>query len=72
MPATSPRCAQPRSQRRYADPPDDPATATILVVDDDPRNLYAMERVLGELDSSSRRATAQLYFCSSSRPIWLR
>jgi DNA-binding NtrC family response regulator len=43
MPAISPRCAQPRWQRRYADPPGDQATATILVVDDDPRNPYAMD-----------------------------
>ena len=37
-----------REQMRLADADGAPAMARILVVDDDPRNLYAMERILGE------------------------
>jgi PAS domain S-box-containing protein len=49
MSASSRRREQPSSlQNLLADPPSELAKATVLVVDDDPRNLYAMERVLGE------------------------
>src|SRR5689334_12421595 len=43
---SSPRERPPSTRLTVADGAT--ATARVLVVDDDPRNLYAMERVLGE------------------------